>query len=60
MSGLDVPTAVTFHTVLRDPTAHQRMIMERLCDFADRIIVMSETASGVWSTVTTSSRVESM
>ncbi len=45
MSGLDVPTAVTFHTVLRNPTSHQRMIMERLCDFADRIIVMSETAS---------------
>ena len=45
ISCLDVPTAVTFHTVLREPTAHQRMIMERLCDFAERIIVMSETAS---------------
>jgi len=42
---LTVPTAVTLHTVLNEPTENQRDIVERICDLADRIIVMSETAS---------------
>ena len=45
MEGLTVPTAVTLHTVLNEPTENQRDIVERICDLADRIIVMSETAS---------------
>jgi glycosyltransferase involved in cell wall biosynthesis len=45
VSQLTVPTAVTFHTVLDQPTAHQRMIVESLSDQADRIVVMSQTAS---------------
>lgn len=45
MSDLEVPDAVTLHTVLSEPTANQRGIMDRMCDFADRIIVMSQTAS---------------
>lgn len=44
MSGLDVPTFVTLHTVLSQPTAHQRAIMEGICELAERIVVMSETA----------------
>jgi len=45
MSGLTVPTALTLHTVLNQPTDDQRAIMDRICDLADRIVVMSETAS---------------
>jgi polysaccharide biosynthesis protein PslF len=45
MSSLEVPTAVTLHTVLSDPSPHQRMIIEMICHLAARIIVMSETAS---------------
>jgi glycosyltransferase involved in cell wall biosynthesis len=45
ISKLTVPTAVTFHTVLDDPTTHQRAIIDRLSAEADRIVVMSQTAS---------------
>jgi glycosyltransferase involved in cell wall biosynthesis len=45
ISKLTVPTAVTFHTVLDDPTTHQRAIIDRLAAEADRIVVMSQTAS---------------
>lgn len=41
LDGLDVPTAVTFHTVLDHPSEHQRMIVDHLCSHADRLIVMS-------------------
>lgn len=43
--ALTVPTAVTLHTVLGEPTHNQRAIMERMCGLADRIVVMSKTAS---------------
>jgi glycosyltransferase involved in cell wall biosynthesis len=45
ISGLAIPTAVTLHTVLKEPTYDQRAIIEKLCGFADRVVVMSETAS---------------
>jgi glycosyltransferase involved in cell wall biosynthesis len=45
MSRLEVPAVVTLHTVLSNPTSHQRAIIEDLCTLADRIVVMSETAS---------------
>lgn len=45
MSRLTVPAAATLHTVLSDPTHHQRAVLESICDLAERIIVMSETAS---------------
>ncbi len=45
ISGLTVPTAVTFHTVLDHPTKHQRLITSRLAERADRMVVMSNTAS---------------
>jgi glycosyltransferase involved in cell wall biosynthesis len=44
VSGLKVPSAVTFHTVLDHPTRHQRMIVDRLAELADRLVVMSRTA----------------
>jgi glycosyltransferase involved in cell wall biosynthesis len=45
ISGLRVPTAVTLHTVLSDPSQHQRWIIDTLAAHADRMVVMSETAS---------------
>ena len=45
MSRLEVPAVVTLHTVLSEPTRHQRDIIEHVCTLAERIVVMSETAS---------------
>jgi len=45
ISRLSVPTAVTLHTVLEGPSRNQRAITERLCGLADRVVVMSQTAS---------------
>jgi polysaccharide biosynthesis protein PslF len=44
ISHLSVPTAVTLHTVLEEPTRNQRSITETLCRLAERIVVMSQTA----------------
>jgi glycosyltransferase involved in cell wall biosynthesis len=45
ISRLSVPTAVTLHTVLEEPTRNQRSITEGLCRLTERIVVMSQTAS---------------
>ncbi len=45
VAGVTVPTAVTFHTVLENPTDHQSLIIAGLSEHADRIVVMSEAAS---------------
>ena len=45
MSGLSVPSAVTLHTVLREPTQSQRDITEKITGLAERLVVMSQTAS---------------
>jgi hypothetical protein len=34
MAGLEVPAAVTLHTVLSEPTQNQRRIMEAMCNLA--------------------------
>jgi polysaccharide biosynthesis protein PslF len=45
IAGLTVPTSVTLHTVLDRPSRNQRWIIEQLTDRADRVVVMSETAT---------------
>ncbi len=45
MAAISVPTAVTLHTVLADPTRHQRAITDQLADEAELLVVMSETGS---------------
>ncbi len=45
MSRLTVPSAVTLHTVLREPTQNQRAITEAMAGLAERVVVMSQTAS---------------
>lgn len=41
---LVVPTIVVAHTVLEHPSAGQRMVLERLCNGADAVVVMTEVA----------------
>lgn len=38
------PLVLTLHTVLSEPTDHQREVLTALCDEAERVIVMTETA----------------
>ena len=45
IGGLRVPSIVVAHTVLKDPTAHQRSVLEAVTAAADRVVVMSEAAS---------------
>ena len=41
---LSRPLVLTLHTVLSEPTEHQREVLTALCDEAERVIVMTETA----------------
>ena len=45
MDGLRVPAIVIAHTILKDPTRHQRSVFEAVAARADQLIVMSEAAS---------------
>src|SRR6201998_339750 len=45
VGGLRVPSVVVAHTVLKDPTPHQRSVFEAIAALADQVIVMSEAAS---------------
>lgn len=45
IGGLRVPSIVVAHTVLKDPTPHQRSVLETIAAMADQIVVMSEAAS---------------
>jgi len=45
LDGLRVPSIVIAHTVLKNPTAHQRSVLEAVAAVADRVVVMSEAAS---------------
>ncbi len=44
MKGLRVPSIVIAHTVLKDPTTHQRSVLEEVVARADQVVVMSEAA----------------
>ena len=44
MGGLRVPSIVIAHTILKDPTPHQRSVLEAVVALADQVVVMSETA----------------
>jgi glycosyltransferase involved in cell wall biosynthesis len=45
IGGLRIPSIVVAHTVLKDPTPHQRSVLEAIAAMADQIVVMSEAAS---------------
>lgn len=44
IAGVDIPTIVTLHTVLGNPTLRQKRILERIVDLAGQTVVMSDTA----------------
>ncbi len=43
IEGIVVPIVVVAHTVLANPTANQKLVLERVCSAADAIVVMTET-----------------
>ncbi|HTI73555.1 MAG TPA: glycosyltransferase [Mycobacterium sp.] len=45
IDGLRVPSIVIAHTILKDPTPHQRSVLEAVAARADHVVVMSEAAS---------------
>jgi polysaccharide biosynthesis protein PslF len=44
MSHLEIPVVVALHTILKNPSPPQRVILEQVVDRSDRVIVMSATA----------------
>lgn len=44
IAGLRVPSIVVAHTILKDPTPHQRSVLEEIAAMADHVVVMSEAA----------------
>ena len=45
IDGLRVPSIVIAHTILKDPTPHQRSVLEAVAALADQVVVMSEAAA---------------
>ncbi|MGB3351331.1 MAG: glycosyltransferase [Mycobacterium sp.] len=44
MRGLRVPSIVIAHTVLKDPTPHQLLVLNEVLALADQVVVMSDAA----------------
>src|ERR1700760_371792 len=42
---LSMPLVTTLHTVLREPDANQRIVLEEIAKLSDRLVVMSELAA---------------
>ena len=45
IDGLRVPSIVIAHTILKDPTPHQRSVLETVTALADQVVVMSGAAA---------------
>lgn len=45
MRGLTVPSIVVAHTVLVEPTVHQKQVLEEIVDTASAVVVMAQTAA---------------
>ncbi len=44
LGGLEVPSIVVAHTILAEPTPHQRSVLNDVATVADRVVVMTEAA----------------
>lgn len=44
LDGLQVPSVVVVHTVVKNPKPHERWVLERIAATADRVVVLSEAA----------------
>ena len=51
LAALAAPTIVVLHTVLSDPTPHQKVVLEKVADLADVVVVMTGTARERLSTI---------
>ena len=51
LKHLNMPVVTTLHTVLREPDAGQRWVMQEIAQRSDRLIVMSEYSSRVLQSV---------
>jgi polysaccharide biosynthesis protein PslF len=45
IGALSIPSIVVAHTIVKDPTPHQRSVLVEIAAMADRVVVMSEAAS---------------
>ena len=50
LRALSTPAIVVLHTVLREPSRHQRMILETVCRLAETVVVMTENARDILRT----------
>ncbi|HEX5169681.1 MAG TPA: glycosyltransferase family 4 protein [Cyclobacteriaceae bacterium] len=48
---LKIPLVVTLHTILKAPSYNEKAVLKEICKMADKIVVMSRTASGFLTTV---------
>jgi len=53
---LTMPLVTTLHTVLREPDANQRIVLEEIAHLSDRMVVMSELAAQLLNEVYAISR----
>ena len=44
LDALAVPSIVVAHTVVKNPTTNQRLVLEQVCDAIDAIVVMTDSA----------------
>ena len=44
LADLHVPSIVVAHTILTDPTSHQRSVLNDVAALADQVVVMTEAA----------------
>jgi glycosyltransferase involved in cell wall biosynthesis len=51
LEALTAPSIVVMHTVLEDPTPHQRRVLERVAAAATAVVVMSDTAYSLLATI---------
>ncbi|WP_246506944.1 glycosyltransferase [Actinocrinis puniceicyclus] len=45
LDRVDVPVIAVLHTVLASPTPHQRLVLQRVIDASDAVVVLSQTAA---------------
>ncbi|WP_034264867.1 glycosyltransferase [Actinospica robiniae] len=45
LAGMEIPVVAVLHTVLAAPTPHQRLVLQRIIDASDAIVVLSHTAA---------------
>jgi glycosyltransferase involved in cell wall biosynthesis len=51
LSGLRVPSLVTLHTVLKSPSDSQRLIVRKMAEWSAGLVVMSQTAADLLTSV---------